>query len=136
MANILSISPNQTTFLPSLCLVSVGLFCHSCFNLCSFFRRLSTYTLLDFKISKWAVSSLTHSLNPFQINTVHNHNTSSVSTHYQRHYTRCVCLGGGLEISRLVTQHADNFAKSLSIIKNKKCHDFAHIIKCHIVPHV
>ncbi len=31
-------------------------------------KRLSTYILLDFKVTKWAVSSLTHSPNPFQVN--------------------------------------------------------------------
>jgi hypothetical protein len=31
-------------------------------------RRITTYILLDFNIAKWAVSSLTHCSNPFQIN--------------------------------------------------------------------
>jgi hypothetical protein len=31
-------------------------------------RRLSTYILLDFKVAKWADSSLTHCSNPFQVN--------------------------------------------------------------------
>jgi hypothetical protein len=68
LAIFLSISPNQTMFLPSVCLVPAGLFCHSCFNLCSLFRRLTVYILLDFKVVKWAVSSLTHCSNPFQVN--------------------------------------------------------------------
>ena len=32
------------------------------------FKRLSTYILFDFKVSKWAVSTLTHFSNPFQVN--------------------------------------------------------------------
>ncbi len=39
MANFLSISPNQNKFLSYVSLVPVGLFCHSCFNLCSFFNK-------------------------------------------------------------------------------------------------
>ncbi len=39
LANFLSISPSQTWFLPYVCLVPVGLFCHFCFNLCSLFNR-------------------------------------------------------------------------------------------------
>jgi hypothetical protein len=35
-------------------------------------RRLSTYIFLDFKVAKWAVSSLTHSSNPFQVNIAKN----------------------------------------------------------------
>jgi len=35
-------------------------------------RRLSTYILLDFKVTKWAISSLTHSSNPFQVNIAKN----------------------------------------------------------------
>jgi hypothetical protein len=31
-------------------------------------RRLSIYILLDFKVANWAVSSLAHSSNPFQVN--------------------------------------------------------------------
>ncbi len=31
-------------------------------------RRLTTYVLLDFKVAKWAVSSLTHWSNPYQVN--------------------------------------------------------------------
>ncbi len=31
-------------------------------------KMLSTCILLDFKVTKWAVSSLTHSSNPFQVN--------------------------------------------------------------------
>ncbi len=52
----------QHWFLPSVCLVPAGISCHSCFNLCSLFflKRLSTYILLDFKVTKWAVSILTH----------------------------------------------------------------------------
>ncbi len=68
MANFLSISPNQTMFLPSVCLVPARLFCHSCCNLCSLFRSISTYILVDFKVAKWAVSSPAHSSNPFQVN--------------------------------------------------------------------
>ncbi len=52
-------------FLPSVCLAPAGLFCHpiSAVSL----RRLTTYILLDFKVAKRAVSSLTHCSNPFQI---------------------------------------------------------------------
>ncbi len=39
LANFLSISPNQTYFLTYVCLVPAGLFCYSCFNLCSLFNR-------------------------------------------------------------------------------------------------
>ncbi len=63
LANFLSISPNQTLFLPSVCLVPCGLFCHYRLNLCS-----QTYILSDFKVAKWAVSSLTHCSNHFQVN--------------------------------------------------------------------
>jgi hypothetical protein len=31
-------------------------------------KRLPTYILLGFKLAKWAVSSLTHCSNPFQVN--------------------------------------------------------------------
>ncbi len=62
MANFLYISPNQTEFFPSVCLVPAGLFCHSCCNRCSLFKKvINLYTvLLDFNVAKWAVSSLTH----------------------------------------------------------------------------
>jgi hypothetical protein len=50
------------------CLVPPGLFCNSCFNLCSIFQKVNTFTLLNFKVVKWAVSSLTHCSNPFQVN--------------------------------------------------------------------
>jgi hypothetical protein len=33
---------------------------------------LSTYILLDFKVAKWAVSSMTHSSNPFPVNIAKN----------------------------------------------------------------
>ncbi len=67
--NFLSISQNQTKFLPSVCLafsdIPVSLSAVS-------LRRLSTYVLLDFKVAKWAVSSLTQSSNPFQVNIAKN----------------------------------------------------------------
>jgi hypothetical protein len=31
-------------------------------------RRVTIYILSDFKVAKWAVSSLTHCSNPFQVN--------------------------------------------------------------------
>jgi hypothetical protein len=31
-------------------------------------RRLTNFILLDFKVASWAVSSLTHCSNPFQVN--------------------------------------------------------------------
>jgi hypothetical protein len=31
-------------------------------------RRLTTFVRLDFKVAKWAVSSLTHCSNPYQVN--------------------------------------------------------------------
>ncbi len=69
MANFLSVSPNQTMFLLSVCLVPAGPFCHSCFYLCCLFRKVNNlYILSDFKVAKWAVSSLTHCSNPFQVN--------------------------------------------------------------------
>ncbi len=40
LANFLSNSANQTKFLPSLCLVPDGLFCQSCFNLCSLLKKV------------------------------------------------------------------------------------------------
>ncbi len=49
MATFLSISPNLTKFLTYVCLVPAGLFCHSCFNLCSLFKKvinLYTFRLL------------------------------------------------------------------------------------------
>jgi hypothetical protein len=57
LANFLSISPTQTKFLSSVCLVP---------------EVFSAYILLDFKVAKWAVSSLTHSSNPFQVNVANN----------------------------------------------------------------
>ncbi len=68
MANFLSVSPNQTMFLPSVCLIPARLFCHSCFNLCSLFKKVNNCYTLVFKVAKWAVSSLTHSSNPFHVN--------------------------------------------------------------------
>jgi hypothetical protein len=68
LANFLSISPNQTEFLPSVCLVPAGIFCHSCFNHCNLFEKVIKYILLDFKVAKWAIFSPTHSSNPFQVN--------------------------------------------------------------------
>ncbi len=68
LAKFLSISPNQTKFLPSVCLVPAGLFCHSFSKPLVSLRMLSTYILLDFKVAKWAVSSLTHCSNAFQVN--------------------------------------------------------------------
>jgi hypothetical protein len=54
LANFLSISPNQTMFLPSVCLVPAAIsaipFSISAVSL----RRLKTYKLLDFKVAKWA----------------------------------------------------------------------------------
>jgi hypothetical protein len=35
-------------------------------------RRLSIYILLDFKVANWAVSSLTDSSDPFQVNIAKN----------------------------------------------------------------
>jgi hypothetical protein len=32
------------------------------------FRRFTAYILLNFKVANWAVSSLTHCSNPFQVN--------------------------------------------------------------------
>ncbi len=57
-------------FLPSICLVPAGLFGHSCFNLCSLLEKVNNllYILLDFKVAKWTVSSLTYCPNPFQVN--------------------------------------------------------------------
>jgi hypothetical protein len=55
-------------FLPSVCLVPAGLFCHSCSISAVSLRRLTTYILLDLKVAKWAVSSLTNCSNPFQVN--------------------------------------------------------------------
>jgi hypothetical protein len=46
LAHFLSISPNQTQVF-ALCLPGpkAGLFCHSCFNLCSVFRKaINLYT--------------------------------------------------------------------------------------------
>ncbi len=66
LANFLSISPNQTKFLPSVCLVPARLFAIPDSISAVSLRR--TYKLLDFKVAKWAVSSLTHSSNFFQVN--------------------------------------------------------------------
>jgi hypothetical protein len=41
---------------------------------------LSTYILLDFKVAKWAVSSLTHSSNPFQVNIAKNSKCTGMKT--------------------------------------------------------
>jgi hypothetical protein len=61
LANFLSISPNQTTSLPSVCLVPAGFFCHPVSVYTVSLRRLTTYILLDFKVAKWAVSErITH----------------------------------------------------------------------------
>jgi hypothetical protein len=69
LANFLSISPNQTKLLPSVCLVP-GLDFSGVPVLISAvsLRRLSTYIryFLDFKVDKWAVSSMTHSSHLFQ----------------------------------------------------------------------
>ncbi len=51
-------------FLPFVCQVPAGLFCHSCFNLCSLFKKVNNF----FKVAKWAIFSLTHCSNPFQVN--------------------------------------------------------------------
>ncbi len=71
MANFLSISPNQTKFLPSICMVPGldfsaipdSIFAES-------LGKLSIYILyfLDFKVykCKWAMSLLTLSSNPFK----------------------------------------------------------------------
>jgi hypothetical protein len=67
MAIFLSISPNQTMFLRSVCMVPAGLFSHSCFNLCSLFKKVNNFSLV-LKVAKWAVSSLTHCSNLFQVN--------------------------------------------------------------------
>jgi hypothetical protein len=68
LANFLSIYPNQTMF----CL----LFAWSQLDFSAIpvsisavsLRRLKTDILLDFKVAKWAISSLTHCSNPFQLN--------------------------------------------------------------------
>jgi hypothetical protein len=59
LANFLSISPNQTRFLPSVCLVpGLDFSAIPVSNSAVSSGRLSTYTFLDFKVVKWAVSSL------------------------------------------------------------------------------
>jgi hypothetical protein len=68
LANFLSNSPNQTKF--------CGLFAWSQLDFPAIpvsisavsLKRLSNYLLLNFKFTKWAVSSLAHSSNPFQVN--------------------------------------------------------------------
>jgi hypothetical protein len=76
LANFLSISPNEIKFLPSVCLApAAGLLNFSAIPVsisAVSLRRLSTYILLDFKVAKWAVSYLTHSSNPFQVNFARN----------------------------------------------------------------
>ncbi len=68
MANFLSISPNRIMFLPSVCLVPAGLFCHSCFNNCSLFKKVNNLYTFRFKVAKWAFSSLAYYSNSFQVN--------------------------------------------------------------------
>ncbi len=48
LANFLSISPNQTNFLPSVCLVPAGLFCYFEFSLCGIFKKVINVTISKF----------------------------------------------------------------------------------------
>ncbi len=65
LANFLSIFPNQTMFLPSVCLVPGLDFSAIPVSISAVsLGMLSTY-FLDFKVAKWAVSYLTHSSNSF-----------------------------------------------------------------------
>jgi hypothetical protein len=58
LANFLSISPNQTKFLPYVCLVPAFYFSVIPASISAVsLRRLSTYILLDFKIAKYADTS-------------------------------------------------------------------------------
>jgi hypothetical protein len=54
LANFLYISPKQTKFFPSVCLVPAGLFCHFEFSLCSVFEKLIYLTIVGFKVAKRA----------------------------------------------------------------------------------
>jgi hypothetical protein len=68
LANFLSISTNQAKFLPTVCLVPELDF--SAIPVSISELSLKDYQLiyfLDFKVAKWAVSSLTYSSNPFQV---------------------------------------------------------------------
>jgi hypothetical protein len=68
LANFLSILTNQTNFLPSVCLVPGLYFSAIPVSISAVsLGRLLTIHFLDFKVAKWAVSSLTHSSNPFQV---------------------------------------------------------------------
>ncbi len=61
LANFLSIYPNQTIFLSSVCLVPAGLLPFL------FQSKQLTQILLDFKVAKWAISSMTHCSNIFEV---------------------------------------------------------------------
>jgi hypothetical protein len=67
LVNFLSIPPNKTKFLPSVCLIH-GLDFSAIpvsISAVSVGRLSNNIYLLDFKVAKWAVSFLTHSSNPF-----------------------------------------------------------------------
>jgi hypothetical protein len=68
LANFLSISPNQTKFLFSVCLVPGLYFSAIPVSISAVsLGRLLTIHFLDFKVAKWADSYLTHSSNPFRV---------------------------------------------------------------------
>jgi hypothetical protein len=58
LADFLSISPNQANFLPSVCLVTAGLFCYFEFSLCSIFKKIINALYLNLKVTKWAKYTL------------------------------------------------------------------------------
>jgi hypothetical protein len=67
LARFLSISPNQTKFLPSVCLVPGQVFSAIPVSISAVsLGRRNLYTFY-FTVAKWAVSSLTHSSNPFRV---------------------------------------------------------------------
>ncbi len=49
LSNFLSISPNQTKFLPSVCRVPAGLFCYFAFSLCGVFKKVINLTIAGFQ---------------------------------------------------------------------------------------
>ncbi len=55
LANFLSISPNQTKFLPSVCLVPAELFCHSYFNLCRLLKKVLAHDYIPLTATTAAV---------------------------------------------------------------------------------
>jgi hypothetical protein len=67
MANFLSISPNQTKFLPTVCLVKGLDFSAIPVSISAVSLGYQLIYFLDFKVSKWAVSSLTYSSTPFGV---------------------------------------------------------------------